>query len=85
MLSRQLLLPVLIAIGLNACATSPNDGYTQTRADAVPYRQAHAECWSTAMNIGGMSQTAFQMNAYKQCMAERGWEDRRTFFGGASR
>lgn len=82
--SCPVLRPILLAICLGACAVPANDGFTRTRADALPFRQAHGECWAVAMNIGGMAQTTFQMNAYKQCMAAKGWEDRRTIFGASS-
>jgi hypothetical protein len=70
---------IAIAAGaalLAACAE--NRGMTQTRPDARPFAEAHSECWATAMNIGGNSQTAAQQRAYDACMARYGWADQRS-------
>jgi hypothetical protein len=79
MFSRHLLL-LLLAVGVSACGSAHNDGYSQTRTDAAPFGEAHARCMAVAMNIGGMGQTVAQMSAYQRCMAESGWEDRRHVF-----
>jgi hypothetical protein len=61
---------------LGACAA--NRGLTQTRPDARPYAEAHAECWVVAMDIGGNSATYLQTRAYDSCMAQYGWADQRS-------
>lgn len=68
------------AIGLlAACALPPNDGFTQTRADAMPYAQAHALCNERGMGTpaGGPGEGSARQRIYLNCMAEMGWEDRR--------
>lgn len=67
-------------IGLLAgCTMPPNDGFTQTRADAMPYAQAHALCHERGMGAaaGGPGESATRLNLYLSCMAAMGWEDRR--------
>jgi hypothetical protein len=64
------------AVLLGACAA--NGGLTQTRPDARPYAEAHAECWAVAMNSAGFGATAAQTSAYDACMARNGWADLRS-------
>jgi outer membrane murein-binding lipoprotein Lpp len=61
---------------LAGCAA--NHGMTQTRPDARPHAEAHAECWERAMNIAGFGATAAQSQAYEACMARAGWADQRS-------
>lgn len=62
---------------LGACAA--NGGMTQTRPDARPYGEAHAECWAVGMNSAGNAATAAQTRNYDACMTRHGWADRRSF------
>lgn len=71
---------IAMALGLlAACALPPNDGFTQTRSDAMPYVQAHALCNERGMGApaGGPGEGSARQRIHLACMAEMGWEDRR--------
>jgi hypothetical protein len=73
---------VLAATALGAAILAgwaQNNGLTQTRPDARPYADAHAECWTVAMNNAGQAATARQLQVYNTCMANNGWADKRSF------
>ncbi len=75
-MTRVLSLMAASVVLLTACAE--NNGFTQTRSDARPFRDANAECWETSMNIGGQAATMAQARAYDACMARNGWADGRS-------
>ena len=68
---------------LAACTMPANNGFNQSRQDAMPFSQANERCWMQAYggpSGGGSSQFASAMTVYDRCMAQAGWERGKTMF-----